>query len=194
MISRQRFDAIKQQYGHYASWAVWCAEGERTKDGVGDISFLDNPTDKLLNVLNPEIILVGLNISGAIKRPFGNFHSDNAAAQDYKLRFALHETSLWGGYLTDIIKDFEEKIAGNVTAYLRRNPEFEKQNIKIFQEELEAIGATSPTLVALGSDSYAILMRNLGDHFSILKAPHYAMYISKENYRRRFEDLSAQNS
>lgn len=189
MISRQSFDAIKQKYGHYASWAVWSERDKNPKDGVGEISFFDNPTDQFLRKLNPEIVLVGLNISKAIDRPFGNFHSDYSAAQDYKLRFALEGTNLWGGYLTDIIKDFEEKASGKVGAYLRNNPEFEQQNIGIFQEELDAIGATSPTLVALGADSYRILDRNLGDRFSIVKAPHYAMYISKEDYRHRFENL-----
>lgn len=189
MINRRRFDSVKQKYGHYASWAVWGVEGEKPKDGVGDMSFFDDPTDQFLRELNPEVVLVGLNISGAIKRPFGNFHSDYSAAQDYKLRFALKGTSLWGGYLTDIIKDFEEKASGKVRTYLRSNPEFEQQNIAIFQEELDAIGATSPTIVALGTDSYTILTRNFSDRFSILKAPHYAMYISKENYRHRFMNL-----
>ena len=39
MISRQRFDAVKEKHGHYASWAVWAAEGEKTKDGMGDLTF-----------------------------------------------------------------------------------------------------------------------------------------------------------
>jgi hypothetical protein len=189
MLSQERFEAIKDERGHYASWAVWGEEGDKPKDGMGDISFFENPSDELLGTLNPEIVLVGLNISRAIERPLGNFHPDYPEAQDYKLRFALHGTRFWGGYLTDIIKDFEEKASGKMRAYLRQNPQFEQENIMTFREEIDAIGATNPTLVALGGDSYAILRRNLGNQFPILKAPHYSMYISKENYRLKFEEL-----
>ena len=189
MIDRQRFQAVRDKYGHYASWAVWCPKGESPKDGMGDISFFDDPSDELLATLNPETVLVGLNISRAVERPFGNFHPDYPEAQDYKLRHALHGTRFWGGYLTDIIKDFEEKVSGKMRAYLRYDPQFEQDNITIFRQELAEIGSTSPTLVALGSDSFTILKRNLDTEFPILKAPHYAMRINKDEYRRRFEQL-----
>jgi hypothetical protein len=102
MISRQRFETVREKYGHCASWALWAPEGKKAKDGMGDISFFDSPSDEFLTVLDPETVLVGLNISrGAIERPFGNFHPDYHEAQDYKLRYALHETNFWGGYLTD---------------------------------------------------------------------------------------------
>ena len=101
----------------------------------------------------------------------------------------MRGTTFRGGYLTDIIKDFEEKVAGKVTAYLRQDPEFERENIAIFCEERDAIGSTSPTLIALGIDSHAILTRNFGNRFPILKAPHYSMYICKEEYRVRFDEL-----
>jgi len=97
---------------------------------MGDISFFENPKEEFLATLNPEVILVGLNISRPIKRPFGNFHPNYSEAQDYKLRHALYETEWWGGYLTDIIKDFEEKVSGKMMDYLRRNPDFEQANIK----------------------------------------------------------------
>jgi hypothetical protein len=189
MISRQRFDDVREKYCHYASWAVWGAEGEKPKDGIGDISFFDDPTDEFLRILNPEVVLVGLNISRAVERPLGNFHPDYPKAQDYKLRFALRGTRFWGGYLTDVIKDFEEKVSGKVRTYLRANPNFEAENIALFSEELEAVGATKPTLVALGGDSHAILTRNFGSKFTILKAPHYAMWINPEEYRRRVGEL-----
>lgn len=189
MISKQRFETVREQYGHYASWAVWGSDGKRPKDGMGDISFFDDPSDEFLATLDPMTILVALNISRAVERPFGNFHPDYPEAQDYKLRYALRGTGFWGSYMTDIIKDFEEKISGNMMSYLRQNPQFEQENIKIFREELAAIGSISPTLIALGGDSFRILKRTLGDEFPILKAPHYSMYISKEDYRVKFEQL-----
>ena len=186
MINRERLDSVRKKYGHYASWAVWGAEGLTPKSGMGDISFFEDPREELLATLNPEVILVGLNISRPIQRPFGNFHPDYPEAQDYKLRHALYETGFWGGYLTDIIKDFEEKVSGKMMAYLRQDSDFERANIKIFREEIAAIGSVSPTLIALGGDSFAILKRSLGEDFRIMKALHYSMYISIENYRRRF--------
>ena len=43
--------------------------------------------------------------------------------------------------MTDIIKDFEEKISGKVKDYLSKNRDFEKQNVDIFLEESNDIGA-----------------------------------------------------
>jgi hypothetical protein len=189
MINRERFDSVRKKYWHYASWAVWGAEGLTPKSRMGDISFFEEPREELLATLNPEVILVGLNISRPIPRPFGNFHPDYSEAQDYKLRHALYGTGFWGGYLTDIIKSFEEKISGKMMAYLRQNPDFERENIKTFREEIAAIGSVSPTLIALGCASFTILKRGLGGDFRILKAPHYSMYISPENYRRQFPTL-----
>jgi len=132
LINRERLDSVHKKYGHYASWAVWGAEGLTPKSGMGDISFFEDPREELLATLN----LVGLNISRPILRPFGNFHPDYPEAQNYKLRHALSETGFWGGYLTDIIKDFEEKVSGKMMAYLRQHPDFERANIKSFREEI----------------------------------------------------------
>ena len=110
MTNRERLDSVRKKYGHYASWAVWGTEGLTPKSGMGDICFFEDPREELLATLNPEVILVGLNIFKPIQRPFGNFHPDYPEAQDYNLRHALYETGFWGGYLTDIIKDFEEKL------------------------------------------------------------------------------------
>jgi hypothetical protein len=158
VIDRERFDSVRQKYGHYASWAVWGAEGLTPKSGMGDISFFENPKEEFLATLNPEVILVGLNISRPIQRPFGNFHPDYPEAPDYKLRHALYETEWWGGYLTDIIKDFEEKVSGKMMDYLRQNPDFERANIKIC-EEIAAIDPSQLTALAVTSS----FKRSLGD-------------------------------
>lgn len=191
MITRDALEAVRKEYGHYASWAVWSPPGTKPKDGMGDISFFDQPSDSLLSTLNPEVVLAGLNISRPIERPFGNFHPDYPEAQDYKLRHALLGTKFWGGYMTDVIKDFAEKASGKMMAYLRTNPDFEQQNLKVFREELEAIGARAPTVVALGADSFRILSRSLGKDVEVLKAPHYSMYISADRYRMKLALLAA---
>ena len=82
-----------------------------------------------------------------------------------------------------IIKDYEEKISGKVKIFLRNNRDFEKENVDKFRQEMTDIGAENPTLIAFGNETYDILKRNFNDEFVILKVPHYANYLGKEDYR-----------
>ena len=115
MISQEKYNEIKSKFGHYASWGLWAEKGLKPKDNVGDISVLDpEQNTNLLNILNPNVILVGLNISGRIKTPLGNFHSPNSRSQDYKIRHAIENSAYWGSYMTDIIKDSQQKSSGKM--------------------------------------------------------------------------------
>jgi len=187
LITREKFDFIKDKYAYCASWAIWSDEDERPTSNIGDLTILDPDINKnLLSQLNPNVVLLGLNISrGDIKIPFANFHDKRPEATDFKIRFAFRGSPYWGGYMTDIIKDFEQKISGKVISYLRRNKSFEKENVQTFRQELIDIGATDPTLIAFGNITYDILERNLKDEFKILKVPHYANYTNKEKYREQ---------
>ena len=91
--------------------------------------------------------------------------------------------------MTDIIKDFEEKISGKVKDYLSKNRDFEKQNIDTFLEELNDIGAKNPVLIAFGNEVFNILNRHLKDRFKIIKVPHYANYTNKEKYREQIKTI-----
>ena len=135
----------------------------------------------LLKQLKPHYILVGLNISKKIEKHLANFHGSGGGA--YKIRFALRGTPLWGAYMTDIIKDFEQKMSGQVMRYLRTNKIFEKENIESFRKEINDLGVKDPTIVAFGRDVYTILSRNFRNEFEIFKIPHYSTYMSKEKYR-----------
>ena len=106
-------------------------------------------------------------------------------AADFKIRYALKNTSYWGSYMTDIIKDFEEKAAGRTISFLRSNKDFEQDNIGKLRKEIEVLGFANPVLVTFGKDAEAIVKRNLGKEFQIVRVPHYANYISKEEYRAR---------
>ena len=191
MISETEYELIKSKYQYWSSWAVWADQGETPKSNVGDLSVLDPKTNhNLLSALNPNIVLVALNISrGDITMPFANFHDARSEATDYKIRYGIKDTPLWGAYMTDIIKDFEEKISGKVKSYLRENREFEQENVNFFVKELSDVGATNPTLVAFGNESFDILKRNLKNDFKILKIPHYANYSSKEKYRQQIQEV-----
>jgi hypothetical protein len=105
-----KFAEIRERFGHFASWAVWADEGKNPKDNIEDLSILNpNMNPKLLDTLHGNTILLGLNISRRIECPLGNFHDSRQMANDFKIRYALKNTCYWGSYMTDIIKDFEER-------------------------------------------------------------------------------------
>jgi hypothetical protein len=187
MIDQTKFELIKKKYGHYASWAIWVDEWKKPKDNMGDLSVFDIEKNKrLLRQLNPNIILVGLNISrGVIKVPFANFHDARPQAMDFKIRYALRGSPFWGAYMTDIIKDFDQKESGKVISYLKTDKQFEKNNIQIFREEIKDLGVDNPTIVAFGVNTYTILNRNFKNEYKILKILHYSHYISKEKYKEK---------
>lgn len=185
MIDRSTFEFIKRKYGQYSSWAIWANAGEKPKSNVGDLWVFDiNKNPGLLQQLNPNIIMVGLNISrGRIAKPLANFHDERPEAMDFKIRYAFNGSPFWGAYMTDIIKDFDQKISGKVMSYLRRNKSFERENIEFFREEINDLGTQNPIIIAFGRDVYTILTRNFMDEYRIFKIPHYSNYISKERYR-----------
>ncbi len=180
-----KFEYLKDKYGRYSSWAVWAEEGKRPKENMGDLSVFDleaNPG--LLQQLKPDIVLVGLNVSrGSIETPLGNFHDPRPEAMDFKIRYALRESPFWGAYMTDIIKNFDQKASGKVMSFLRKNPAFEQENVEFFRQELIDLGAPNPTLIAFGSVTYSILTRNFWADYRIVRIPHYSDYCSKERYR-----------
>ena len=78
-------------------------------------------------------MFVGLNFSRIENVvPLSNFHSSNSKAQDYKIRFALKNTNFWGSYMTDIIKNFEEKHSNKMMEALSKDRQLESKNIDIF--------------------------------------------------------------
>lgn len=187
-ISLEQYEKIKLKYGRMSSWAIWSEQGEKIKSNMGDISFFENPTIKTLHTLNPNIILVGLNISKHTPKDFSNFHPDYSSAQDYKTRYALKNTIFWGAYMTDIIKNFQEKVSGKLMQYLCKNKTFEKENILKFEQELKDIGSKSPIIIAFGNDSYKILKRNF-KQYKIYKVSHYSRFQNVDKFREEFIKL-----
>lgn len=144
----------------------------------------------LLSILNPNFVLVALNISrGDITTAFANFHDARPEATDFKIRYAIKNTPLWGAYMTDIIKDFDEKISGKVVKYLKENIDLENENANFFLEEISDIGSQNPTLIAFGNDTFNILNRKFANRFKILKVSNYANYTGKEKYREQVHSM-----
>ena len=173
---------MQAQYGRWSSWAVWAEAASKPKSNISDLGIFSQ-TD-ILRFLNPEVVFVGLNISrDAINTTWGNFHDASPRGMDFKMRHALQGTEWWGGYMTDIIKDYNEVNSMKVTQYLKHNPSYEKENVNRFLKELEILGARNPKIIAVGCATYEVLTRNLSHQFGIVKIPHYAHRMSKEKYR-----------
>lgn len=188
-VTREHFQSILSRWGNASSWAWWAPKDAAGKEKSGMDAL---PTEDVLNELNPNVVLVGLNISRQIERPFGNFHPTYSAAQDYKLRYALQNTMFWGAYMTDIIKDFEQKVSGKLMKFLHKNKSFEQENIAKFEEELADLGCVNPILIALGNDSYKILKRNFGDKYRIYKVSHYSAFLTKETLRMQIAAIETE--
>lgn len=186
MIDYSRFLLLREKHGYHASWAVWAQGVTRPKERVGDLRIFETAEDgDLLRRLNPNIVLVGLNISRPVQFPLGNFHDGRPGSMDYKIRYAVQGTVLWGAYMTDVIKDFEQRASGRVMAHFRNNKDFARQHLDAFRAELQDLGSVSPTLVAFGRDAYQILEREFGRSHQVLRVPHYSDYTSKEVYREQ---------
>lgn len=187
MVSLETFNSVKEKYGRQASWAIWGSFGKKPKDNMDDLSIFDEPRlHSTLPQLTTDYVLVGLNISTRdIVIPLSNFHGKNGEV--YKVRYALHETDLWGAYMTDILKDFRDSKADSVLRFLKTSegPPFEKENVESFRAELATVGAENAVLVAFGSVVYDILIRHFGGRQRILKIDHYGYRITKEIYKHR---------
>jgi hypothetical protein len=186
MIEKEHYLEIAEKYGTFSSWAIWADEIEKPKSNIGDTRIFDlayNP--ELLQQLNPNVIMVGLNFSRKIENErFVNFHDKRPQAQDYKIRYAFRNTKYYGAYMTDIIKDFEQAISNKVISYLKNNKEFEDRNIALFKQELNDLKPNNPLIIAFGNIVYSILDRHLRNTYRIAKVPHYSIYTSKEDYRK----------
>ncbi len=195
MITLKQFNDIKNKYGHCSSFAVWAEVGDTPKSNTGDLSVLDPDINKeLLSILNVDVVLLGLNGSRVVDPestapPLSIFHSWTSFQQDYKIRYAFKDSPYWGAYMTDIIKHYGEVDSTKTMEYLKRNKEYEQENIRFFEQELLDIGAINPTLIAFGNDVHNILTRNLKDKYKILKVPHYAHFINKDTYREIVQQL-----
>lgn len=189
MITRSRFEDLKAKWGEYASWAVWALPepGRPVKAGVGDLAVLDPDVNPhLLASLNPNIVLVGLNAASramASGDAWVNFHDPRSVANDFKLRFALKDTTYWGAYMTDVFIGLHETDSSKVAKWMKENPLLVDEHLERLRKELTDLGVDNPLLVALGVRVYEILQARLGHEFRIVKVTHYAHQISKENYR-----------
>ena len=187
MVTQEQFDIIKRKHGEYASWAVWAPAGASATSNVGDMSALDPATNaELLSVLNPAVVMLGLNISRPVVDPLSNFHDKSPHAKDFKIRFAFQETRFYGGYMTDVLKFFVEVDSSKVRPAVRQRRDVLKASAEKLREEFQDLGIERPELVVFGADAASLVQQVLDrrDYSTLIPVTHYSHFISKENYRK----------
>jgi hypothetical protein len=187
-MNKELFEKIKEKYGNVASWAIWKAAGEKPKSNIGDMDVFDSDKNsEIFSAINPNVVMVGLNFSrsGDFENPFQNFHDKNPHVNDFKIRYAFENTTYYGAYMTDIIKNLEMASSKDVLIHLKNHPEIISQSISDFKKELELLQSKEPIILAFGNDVYDLLKENLESSFysNLIKLTHYSHQISKENYK-----------
>ena len=175
-VSRELFNTIREEYGEYASWAIWAENDDYTGGVEGmDVDIFQNVSMEILSELNPNFVLLGLNWSTGRPGILMNFHSRDSNIG--KLRYAIRNSPLHGAYMTDLIKNRSEPNSKELMKYLRLNPEVEEENVRSFEKEISMLGVERPIIIANGKYVYQILERNgLIDRYKIIKVTHYSAW------------------
>ena len=183
-MNKDAYELSKKKYGYCASWAIWADEGKTATSNMDDVSFFDD--DQIHTKLNPNIVLLALNFSKDIKfeNKFQNFHSGGKGSGGaYKLRLMLKDTSFWGAYMTDIIKDLPEKDANKAYKIWKNDPVLRRKSLETFDQELKDIGSVNPLIVCFGGEVFEIAQEHLSSKYkNIVKLPHYSAYITIEKH------------
>jgi hypothetical protein len=153
---------------------------------MGDLSIFDD--EHILGFLQPDIIMVGLNLSRFnISEPFRNFHDPSSRAHDYKIRYAFTKTEYYGAYMTDIIKGVVEVDSKKIPKHLSQKPDVLQNSLNKFRGEVLDLGISAPLLLAFGHLAFNILKEHLlpKEYKKLIRLTHYSHQIGKENYREK---------
>ena len=191
MIDVERYNKLKEKFGHVGSWTIWKEPGLTPKSNTADMSIFED--ENICNKLNDKYVFVALNWSGTHgvqeDKPWKNFHSSYRYQNDYKLRYVLWETQFWGSYITDIIKEYPELSSKKVVREIKNGNIKIKDHINKFKEELNCLSDEKPILIAVGTDSFNILYDNLHNEYDIHRITHYAARIKKKDYKKEVLEL-----
>ena len=62
MIEIERYNKLKEKYGHVASWTIWKEPGLTPKSNTDDMSIFED--ENICDKLNDKYVFVALNWSG----------------------------------------------------------------------------------------------------------------------------------
>jgi hypothetical protein len=156
-----------------ASWAVW--PHADTYDRLSDISF---PTIELGGVLHARTIILGLNRGGAGHnlKAWQNFHT-GSKHNDHFLAEAFRDTPHWGGYMTDLLSEFNSD-----STSVDVSPVAVRSDVAELIDELLTLGVSDPLFILLGQktarafrDHEGVLAPALGlARLRSVEVPHYS--------------------
>lgn len=191
MLTEKQYSDLQRQLGQHSSWAVWAEPGSgnwKSKENIGDLEIFQSLG--IQSVLNPNIVLLGLCRSREYEMPefcapsWINFHDGRSCSQDYKLRYALRNTIMWGAFLTDLNCTDIVQPAKNVQLTA-------EQCYAELYDKLKRLPATkSFRIIAFGCKTYSFLQKpeirkKLQKDFfgcKVYKLTHYSMFLSLEQY------------
>jgi len=108
-MDRETLGGIATQYP-WASWAVW-------DDAFPDGDCVEKCPERLVEfvqdrveVLTPDMVLMGLNRADDLPAPYSNFHAPTRKHYDYRLKEFIQDGGLdrlQGAYMTDLVDEVD---------------------------------------------------------------------------------------
>jgi len=194
-MDKTTFDTLKNNYGQYASWAIWDPDPEASDCycSLDDYSFQD-----IEKRIKPNIVIIALNPSNKkkenspnnkTKKPFSNFHTLKGDKFHHitkenikKLIYALEngpdlenlKGTFTGAYMTDIVKrDGLGSNSNEVLKRVKKDESLQKECKEKLEDELRLLGSKKPLIIVLGRAAEYIFK-------NYIKLKHY--YITHYSY------------
>jgi hypothetical protein len=162
VISTEVFDAIVSlniggSAKPHSSWAIWAAPApENIRSNIG-ISAMPEKFSGLLDQLNPNVVILGLNPSDRkdlkAYQLFEDFHDDSSFGNDYRLRLVFNNLPHFrGAYITDLFPYQVKTNSNSVRGWWKHLPEAERtRERKHFLDEIDTLGGKPQVFITLGS-------------------------------------------
>ena len=196
MIDKEVYSCLEKKYSDIASWTIW-SDPEKgnwsSKSKIDDMSIFKD--DDITEKLKSDYIFVGYNpakhnTNNNKEESWCSFHSgDSKRGQDYKLRYALHETPYEGSFIIDLYPEIIETDSARVESEV--DLQMTSKSIKRLLEIRELLGGKA-TIIAIGNKAHNILKKELSkeqlsNNIILKKITHYAVFINPDNYKDKVQ-------
>ena len=135
----------------WASWAVW-------EDAFPDGDCVEKQPERLVEfvqdrveVLTPDIVLMGLNRSDDLPAPYANFHAPTRKHYDYRLKEFIQDGGLHrlqGAYMTDLVDEIDPD---------SHSVQVRDDDAAVLLEQLRLLGESEYHVVCFGNKPFDAL-------------------------------------
>jgi hypothetical protein len=146
-MERETLTHIATRYP-WASWAVW-------DDAFPDGDCVEKRPEHLVEfvqdrveVLTPDIVLLGLNRADDLPAPYANFHAPTRKHYDYRLKEFIQDGGLerlQGAYMTDLVDDIDPD---------SQNVEVTDEDAAVLLDQLRLLGESEYHVVCFGNKPF----------------------------------------